>query len=159
MSGPVDRIAALRSCRLFGSFSSEELKVLAEHSKELHVGAKQTLFTAGDASTGLLVIADGKVEIVGQAEGRNAVVLMNLGPGEPLASVSLLGTRRHMVTAVALENTRILTIGTDDLRQIHTAKSQLALKLLVAVAHDLGARLADAETPLRAFALEQASKR
>ena len=151
----MDRVAALKRCRLTETFSPTGLKILAAVAKERAVEAGEVVFSAGDAATGLFVIAEGMVSVRAEAPNGDPVELGRLRVGEPLGALSLLGAKTHLVTVEAAEPTLLVELTAEALKKLLEQKPQAALKLLLAISRDVGARLDTAAPQLRAFAVAQ----
>ena len=95
------------------------------------------VFKQGDQADALLIIVQGRVEVM-----KNEQVLATLGIGEVLGELSLFGgTQRRSAAAKATTETLVLRIPTKGFRKLLDASNVAALKVVNNVAHQLAERL------------------
>lgn len=95
------------------------------------------VFKQGDLADALLIIVQGRVEVV-----KNEQVLATLGIGEVLGELSLFGgTQRRSAAAKATSETLLLRIPSKAFRRLLDASNVAALKVVCNVAHQIAERL------------------
>jgi CRP-like cAMP-binding protein len=151
-----ETIAALRAAPLLQEFTEVGIGILAEAVQRRTVGRGTYAFRAGEPSGELLLVARGKLLLLAREGGSP---LGEVGPGDALGGFSLLSESEHLVTAQAPVEVELLVLTRTRFEQLHEEKPGAALKLLVALAKDLGQRLREARAPLREFLSWQVSKR
>ena len=142
---------ALSRCELFKDFSETGLAILATIAAERPVPAGVPIFVEGMASDALFVVKSGKVRIlVRDAEGNDQPIGV-AGEGDPLGQLALLlPSGARMVSAVATEGTQLLEIRSRDFQRLQGQKPQACLKLMMAIAAQLGRSLGDNRELFRA---------
>ena len=153
----VDPVGSLRRSSLLREFTDVGIRILAGAMSRRSVGRGTYLFRSGEPATALSIIAHGSVQLLPREGG---AALGELGPGEALGGFSLLhAAGEHLLSALAAADVEVLELTIPAFRRLQKDKPQASLKLVLAVAADLGERLQDARIPLREFLLWQISKR
>jgi CRP-like cAMP-binding protein len=94
----------LQAVPFFAAFPRPALKVMADRAIERRFETAETIFRAGEASGGLLVVLEGKVRVVRRAGGRAQVVHVERAGGT-LGEVPLFAGGGYPATAIAAEPT------------------------------------------------------
>jgi CRP/FNR family transcriptional regulator len=94
----------LQAVPFFAAFPRPALKVLADRAIERRYETAETIFRAGEASAGLMVVLEGKVRVVRRAGGRAQVVHVEKAGGT-LGEVPLFAGGGYPATAIAAEPT------------------------------------------------------
>ena len=152
----LDAFATLRAAPLLRGFTEVGVRILAAVAQRRTVGRGTYVFRSGEPASSLKFIARGMVQLVPREGG---APLGELGPGEALSGFSLLGGGEHLISALAATDVELLEITVAEFRKLALEKPQASLKLVLALATDLGERVQDARVPLREFLLWQLSKR
>ena len=147
----------LRRAPLLREFTQVGIKILAAAMVRRSVGRGTYVFRAGEPATALSIVARGQVQLLPREGG---AALAELGPGEALAGFALLHPSEHILSALAATaDVELLELTIPAFQRLQREKPQACLKLVLALAADLGERLQDARVPLREFLLWQISKR
>lgn len=152
----LDPPAVLRVSPLLRDFTDVGIRILADACQPRSVGRGTFVFRGGEESTALSFIASGTVQMTPREGG---APLGDLGPGDTLGGFSLLFGGEHLLTASAATDVELLELSRDSYQALQAQKPQAALKLQLALAHDLCERLRDAKGPLREFLAWQLSRR
>ncbi|MHB8418914.1 MAG: cyclic nucleotide-binding domain-containing protein [Myxococcales bacterium] len=143
----------LSRCELFKDFSETGLSILATISAERAVPAGVPLFVEGMASDALFVLKSGRIRVlIKEADGSDREIGI-LGAGEAIGQLSLLqsnGTR--LATAVALDAAEIVELRSRDFLRLQAQKPQACVKLMMAIAGQLGRLLGQNRDALRSMA-------
>ncbi len=130
-----DKIAALRRTALFGSLMDEELRALALRAVERKFAREETVFVEGEEARGLYVIVSGAVRALRTGpDGREQIVHTERA-GTTIAEVPVFDDGMYPATAVADEDSVLLSLSKSDVRQVcleHPQIALAALKLLAA---------------------------
>lgn len=125
-----DRIAALRRTALFGSLGDEELRALASRSLERKLAREETLFVAGEEARWLYVIVTGSVRAFRSGpEGREQVIHTERA-GATLAEVPIFDNGTYPATAVADEDSVVLSLSREDVRIVCREQPNVAFAAL-----------------------------
>ncbi len=152
----MDRFTALRGSLLLREFSDVGVRILAEACEERVVGRGTYVFRAGEPSTALWFIGRGTVQMHAREGGQP---LGDLKTGDTLGNFALLAEGEHLLSALAATDVELAVLERDAFEALRRQKPQASLKLMLALAQDLGDRLRDARGPLREFLAWQVSKR
>ena len=134
---------ALSRCELFKDFSETGLAILGGIAAERFVPEGSPLFVEGMASDAFFVVSSGAMRLTAKREGGQQI-LGYLGIGDALGQVSLLrSTGVRMVSAVAEGDSEVVEIRSRDFGRLQAQKPQACLKLMMAVAGQLGRLLED----------------
>ena len=155
---------ALSKCALFKDFSETGIAIVASIAAERVMPAGTPLFVEGMAADAFFVVKSGSVRVTikrdgGQAGDKRDVgdqTIGYLGVGEALGQLSLLGTAgARLVSAVTEGNTEVIEVRQRDFVKLQAQKPQACLKLMMAVASQLGQYLGDNRDALRAAAFSR----
>jgi CRP/FNR family cyclic AMP-dependent transcriptional regulator len=148
--GLKDTALALSRCALFKEFSETGMAILAGIAAERTVAGGTPLFVEGMASDAFFVVKSGVMRVTVKREGEDTAVGL-LGVGEALGQVSLLRSAgARMASAIAEEDAEVVEIRSRDFGRLQTQKPQACLKLMMAVAGQLGRLLEDNRDALKA---------
>lgn len=152
----MDRFAALRAALLLRDFTEVGVRILAEACEERAVGRSTFAFRAGEPSTALTFVARGTLQLVPRDGG---APLGEIKPGDSFGSLSLLTPGEHALSGLAANDVELLALSRAAFDQLQASHPRTALKLTLALAHDLAERLQEAKGPLREFLIWQISRR
>lgn len=154
-----ERVAALRTAPLLRDFSDVGVRILALAGQARTVGRGTYAFRAGEPSIALSFILKGTVQLLPRDGGG---VLGEMTTGDTLGGFSLLLQGQggeHLLSVMAVSDVELLVLTQEKFEALQKAKPRASLKLLLALAHDLGERMRDAKAPLREFLVWQVGKR
>ena len=153
----MENIAALQRTKLFGDSSKTELAWIAKRAVEMHFSTAEMLFFSGEAARGLFVVVHGKVRVFQHnAEGREQVMHVDT-IGATIGEVPVFDDGPYPASAIAEEDTDVLFLDKNDIRQFCIEHPAFALKALKMMAervrrharlvevlsfHEVGQRLA-----------------
>jgi CRP-like cAMP-binding protein len=121
---------------LFEDLSPRELEMIAESMKHRTFSAGHTIAKEGQKGVGFFVIADGKANVSVGGEPVGA-----LGPGDYFGEIALLADSERTATVTAETDLECYGMTSWDFRPLVEAHSEIAWKLLQAVAR----KISDAE--------------
>lgn len=153
-------VEVLKQSALFKDFTQVGLEILARIAKPRIVLAGKPLFIEGQPAQSLVVVGEGRFQIVVKdADGKDTPVA-SLGPGEHLSEMAILSHARpnvHLCTAVAEVDSKVVEIASSDFLKMMELKPQACIKLLLAAAQQFGQKVSDCREPLRRALLRTAS--
>ena len=130
-----DRVSALKRTALFGELNENELRALADRAVEQRLARGEVLFIAGEEARGLYVIVEGAVRAFRESiDGREQVIHVERA-GATIAEVPMFDDGAYPSTVAAEEDSVILFIGKQDVRNLclsHPSIALAAVKLLAA---------------------------
>jgi CRP/FNR family transcriptional regulator, cyclic AMP receptor protein len=141
---PVDKqtlIPVLQQLRFTEALPEHVLEQLASASVLRGYAAETVLFREGAQNHELMVICVGGVALDMLVPGRGEVRIMSLGPGDVVAWSALLGGGRMTTSAVALEDTQVVSISAGALLAICETDQVFGYHLMRRVASALADRL------------------
>ena len=141
-------VEVLQRCALFKDFTEVGLKIFSEIAVERTIPAGSPLFVENMVGESLFVVVSGTVRIT-QRVGDGEKELAVLGAGEHLGAVAILGKSVRLVSAVAATPCEVLEITQRDFARLQPQKPQACLKLALAIAADLAAKVAENRDVLR----------
>ncbi len=141
-------VAALEKAPLFKDFTETGLKIFAAISLEKAIPAGTPIFVENMVGESLFIVKSGTVRIT-QRAGDGERELAVLGAGEHLGAVALLGKSVRLVSAVAATACEVVEITQRDFVRLQPQKPQACLKLALAIAADLAAKVAENRDTLR----------
>ena len=141
-------VEALEKAQLFKDFTETGLKIFAAISLEKAIPAGTPIFVENMVGEALFIVKSGTVRIT-QRSGDGERELAILGAGEHLGAVALLGKSVRLVSAVAATACEVVEITQRDFVRLQPQKPQACLKLALAIAADLAAKVAENRDTLR----------
>jgi CRP-like cAMP-binding protein len=111
----MDRRELLGSVSIFSALSSFELDQLFQATTIKRLDAKETLFRKGDPGNQLFGILSGALKITNTGVDGKDVLFSLMGPGEVVGEIALLDGENRSATAVAFEETELLTLDRREL--------------------------------------------
>jgi small-conductance mechanosensitive channel len=129
-SSIIERLAAVD---IFAPLSSEETAMLA-HAAASHVFApEETVIRAGDPGSSMFVVHSGKVNVQINDNGRPRTVA-TLGEGAFFGEMALFTGEPRTANIVAIEETEVLEIGHDAMKQVFETNPDLVESLSYIIA-------------------------
>jgi CRP/FNR family transcriptional regulator, cyclic AMP receptor protein len=139
---------ALRHAALFRDFTETGLRIFAGIAQEKSVPAGSPLFVENMVGESLFIVRSGKVRIT-QRTPEGDRELATVGAGEHLGELALLGKSVRLVSAIAATPCEVVEITQRDFVKLQPQKPQACLKLALAIAADLAAKVSDSRDVLR----------
>ena len=126
--------ADLRRVAYFASLPATELQRLAGRCTTRSLGPGETLFEEGEPCRGLLIIAEGRVEIRQISLRGREQVFHTEGPGAALGEGPLFDGGGYIASAVALTPTRALSLPRAEVMALCRRQPDVALAMLKTMA-------------------------
>lgn len=120
----------LRRVSYFVSLPAIELRHLAGRCTERTLDPGATLFEEGQPCRGLLIVAEGLVEIRQISVRGREQVFHTEGPGATLGEGPLFDGGGYIASAVALESTRVLMLPRGEVLRLCRRRPQVAVAML-----------------------------
>ena len=147
-------LEALQRCALFKGFTETGLRIFAAVAVEKAVPAGTPLFVEAMAGESLFILKSGTVRITQKADKAERELAV-LGPGEHLGALALLARSTRLVSAVAATDCEVVELTQRDFAHLQPEKPQACLKLALAIAADLAARVAENRELVRELAVRK----
>ena len=138
----------LRRYPYFAGVAEDSLREVAMIAQEEHVVGGSAIFHEGDKADQLYIIVDGEVDIrytLGSGELRTVDTLV---PGELIMWSALVEPYRSTAVAVARNDTTMVAIDGEKLRELCESDHDLGYRLLICITKLLAARLEGARVQL-----------
>lgn len=116
--------AHLAAIPLFASLSKDERSQLAQFSTELDVPEGTKLVREGEFAHEFFVIEQGRAEVT-----RGDRKIAELGPGDFMGEMGLLGGIQRNATVTALTQTTLIVMSSTEFRSVSSAMPEVAEKL------------------------------
>ena len=127
----------LRTAPLFAALDDDAAAALRASMIEVRLAKGDVLFTEGEPGEKLFLIESGKIKLGHTApDGRESLIAV-LGAGEMLGELSLFDPGPRTATAVAVTQTKVLSMGHEALLPWLVGRPDLAVSLLAALARRL----------------------
>lgn len=142
-------IKALRGISLFDGLLPLHLERIAALVQEVHFKRNAPVFRHGEEGDGLYLIMNGAVRISRSVSGMGEEALAILKPGMYFGEMSIVDDDvPRSADALAHEDTRLLKLPKDDLRDLMFVDRELAYELLWRFVRTLSGRLRDSNDRL-----------
>jgi CRP-like cAMP-binding protein len=147
-------LEALQRAPLFKDFTETGLKIFAAIAQEKAIPAGSPIFVENMVGESLFIVKSGTVRLTQKtAEGERE--LGTLGAGEHLGELALLAKSVRLVSAVASTQCEVLELSQRDFARLQPQKPQACLKLALAIAADVAAKVAETRDLLRELAAKK----
>jgi len=130
----------LSETALFGDLNQEEIAAVAKLCRQRLVPKGSIVFYEDDPGTSCYIILDGKVKIVVNSphDGREHILGI-LKRGDLFGEMSLIDGLARSATAIAVEETQVLTIQRDEFIHLVDLQPGISFKLLAVLSRRLRA--------------------
>jgi CRP-like cAMP-binding protein len=139
----------LTTVPLFAGIDPAELAQLADVTREKQYPKGSVIVFEDDPGDALFVVREGRVKVVLVSEDGREVILGVLGVGEHFGELSLIDEQPRSAHVIAMEDTSLLVLRSDDFRRRVEASPAVAWALL----QELSRRLRRADTKIHGLAL------
>lgn len=143
----------LREIPVFRDVPPHHLRELARFAHSEAFAAGQTIIRKGEVGSTMHVIRSGRVQVLQERPGADALALATLGPGEYFGELAIFDSETRSATVLAVEDTVTVAIGHIEIVRLVTRSPELALSLL----KSLSARVRQANDRLSANLSESPS--
>jgi len=108
----------LKNCLLFRNFSENELAHMLSISQKIHYPSGQTLIREGDKADSFFILEDGRVEVlVYNSKTQQQLVVTELGEGQVIGELSILGNNNRSSTVRAIGEVDIILFKIEELSE------------------------------------------
>lgn len=139
----------LKETILFQDLEPDELEAIASIARKRQVPKGSILFYVDDPGNACYIVIDGKVKIVVNSGDGREHILGILGLSDLFGEMSLIDGQPRSATAIAVEDSSVLTIQREEFMRILADHPGIAMKLLIVLSRRL--RLTDAHVESLAF--------
>jgi CRP/FNR family transcriptional regulator, nitrogen oxide reductase regulator len=150
-----ERVALLTSVRMFAALSPAVLGQVARRFFPRRFQHGEFVFLQGMPATALNLLASGRIKVISETEEGREVILRQIGPGEIFGGAGGWGESRYPASAVAQEDAVVLQLPASEFRALLAGQVESSL----AVIHELGLRLREAEARIRDLQAEHVERR
>jgi len=131
------RMEVLAQCAWFQNLSASALAELAKHGRERTLTRGQVLFTANEPAAGLYIVLSGSVRAFREnIDGREQTIHVE-SVGGMLAEVPVFDGGPYPSTTMAEEDSEVLFLAKEDVRQFLMQHPEVALTALAILAKKL----------------------
>ena len=130
-------VGALHRLPLFTDLTESELNLVAGRVTIQHLRTRETVFSEGDPCRELLVVRDGRVNLLKTAANGRQQLLSVERAGNSLCEVSVFDGDPYPATAEAATETILLRLDAEHFRKICLQHPEMALKVIKVLGHRL----------------------
>lgn len=141
-------LKSLQESALGSVLDDRHLENVGQIATEVHESAGAVLFKEGSPASALWLIDSGQVALDMQVPLRGAVRILTLGPRDLLGWSSMVGDGTMSTTATVMENTGLLRIPADKLKDLCISDHSLGFAVMGFVARAVANRLRGARLQL-----------
>jgi len=127
--------------KFFADFTREDIQRLTAFMHIYRAEAAQMMIREGDIDDYMLLIIQGRVEIVKTDSHGNLQPMTTVGPGATLGEMSMIDGEPRFASCMALEPTTFAVLSRDSMVQIILEEPGLGAKVLVKLVTLLSQRL------------------
>jgi CRP/FNR family transcriptional regulator, cyclic AMP receptor protein len=141
-------VEALQRSTLFRDFTETGLRIFATIAVEKTYPSGTPLFAENMVGESLFIVKSGTVRLT-QRTAKGERELAIVGPGEHLGELALLARTVRLVSAVAASPCEVVELAQRDFVRLQPQKPQACLKLALAIAADVAAKVGESRDALR----------
>ncbi len=134
--------------KFFADFTRDDVQRLTAFTQIYRAEAGQMIIREGDVDDYMLLIIQGRVEIVKNDSHGNLQPMTSVGPGATLGEMSMIDGEPRFATCMALEPTTFAVLSRDSMVQIILEEPSLGAKVLVKLVTLLSQRLRQTSSSL-----------
>ena len=127
--------------KFFADFTREDIQRLTAFMQIYRAEASQMMIREGDVDDYMLLIIQGRVDIVKIDSHGNLQPMTTVGPGATLGEMSMIDGEPRFATCMAIEATTFAALSRDSMVQIILEEPGLGAKVLVKLVTLLSQRL------------------
>ena len=127
--------------QLFEDFEDVELQGLARYMRCYRAPLGTEIIREGDYGDFMLLLLDGRVEIVKKDVRGLAQIMGTAGPGKTLGEMSLIDGEPRFASCVALDTVEVAVLDRESLSRIITEEPHIGVKLMMELLMLLNQRL------------------
>lgn len=127
----------VRRAALFAALDDGDVSALRSTMSTTRLQRGEVLFREGQRGDRLYVIVTGKIKLGRSSTDGRENLMAILGPGEMFGELSLFDPGPRTASAIAVAETQVLALSTEQLRDYLSNRPQVALTLLAALARRL----------------------
>jgi CRP-like cAMP-binding protein len=144
----------LRKCQVFSTVDDASLERIAASAIEQRYEGGTVLFQEGDKANELLVVQEGKVALqmmlTKTAAGGRRITIDTVMPNELVGWSAVVEPHIYTLTAVCLQNTRVLSISGNKLQWLLQEDKALGFEIMQGLIKVVASRLDDTRRVLLA---------
>lgn len=145
----------LNKVSIFNTLSDSDVKEIRKYLVTENYRKKETIFTEGDPSDWLYIVAEGKVKITRISHEGKELILEIISPLDIFGAIAVIRGFPYPANAVAMEDSRVVKISRSHLMAI-LDRFPSAMYCMV---QSLGERMRGSHDTLKSIALEKVSSR
>jgi len=130
-------VGTLHRLPLFTDLTESELNLVAARVTIQRFRARETVFSEGDPCRELLVVRDGRVNLLKTAANGRQQLLSVERAGNSLSEISVFDGDPYPATAEAATETTLLRLDAEHFRKICLQHPEMALKVIKVLGHRL----------------------
>lgn len=134
-------LAMVGHSRFFSDFTRSDIEMLARGMTIYRAEPGQTLIREGAIDDYMLLLIEGKVEIVKRDRRGTRQGMTTVGPGATLGEMSMIDGEPRFATCTAVETTTFAVLSRDGMVRIILEEPSLGAKILIKLVTLLSARL------------------
>jgi CRP-like cAMP-binding protein len=146
--------ALVQNVYLFKGMDAKDISAVSEIGVLQNFNRGDTIFIKGEAATALYLIKFGSVNIQQTTKSGDSIVVSTLGTGSHFGEMPFVDNQPRSATAVAAENTEVISIPYDKLKMFLSQNKDAAVKFYKELSQFLCGRLRTTTTDLN-FAREK----
>ena len=108
----------LKEISLFSTLADSEIKEISPYLSKVPCKKKEVIFSEGDPSEWLYVVAEGKVKITKLSQDGKEIILEVIQPRDFFGGIAVLKGFPYPANAVAMEDSTVLKISRSNLMRI-----------------------------------------
>ncbi len=145
----------LKKISIFSSLSSSDIKELKPFILQKKYNKKEIIFSEGDSSEWIYIVANGKVKITKLSKEGREIILEIISPMEFFGAPAVISGFPYPANAIAAENTETLRISRGSLMKILDRFPSV----MYSFAMNMGNRIKNSHETLKNIAVEKVESR
>ena len=140
----------LRNTTIFAGLADDGLRKFVNQCATITARKGEIIIREGAPSAEILIILEGRVKITLDQQS-DPLEICELGPGDCLGEVSVIGVTHASASAVAIQDTSLLVLSRSVLMKVFESDKEFFSLLLINIARELARRLHRTDEILRTY--------
>ena len=150
--------ALIPKCKLIENFSTAEVRLLSHFMDVYKADSGAEIIHEGAGGDFMMLILEGKVEVVKQDRWNRPQVIAVVDPGKTLGEMSMIDGEPRFATCISVEPTTVAVLDRENLARIIVEQPMLGAKILMELVLMLSQRLRMTSSRLMQLLDEQAER-
>lgn len=131
----------LRGLSVFAGLTSDAVESIGKHARRMDIEGSEVLFREGEPAKEMVVVLQGRLEVVKRAADGREAVIATLGPGAVAGEMSLIDIQPRSAEVRSMGPVSLVVLTHGDLASIYHEDQKSYTLLVLNIAREISLRL------------------